>query len=354
VTASLDPARLLAQASELMGAFAALELAGRPGDELADVTLAVERLANQVHGARLRAIAAFDASGVWEHDGAASAASWLRGRVRSNAGTARGLVRDARAVRDALPGFASGLADGEVAADHVRVVAASIDRYPERRATLPEIEPALADAARAVDPATLRQLVDRWTTTVDPEHAWDVEQDRHATRALSLSRTLDGMVAVDGLLDAEGGAALTAALDALVGADRTTDVDRTPRQRRADALVELALRTLDTGDLPRRGGERPHLQVTIPMALVLDRQSHGAALDAAGGSATLTADAAFRFLCDGTLVPVLESTDGGVLDVGAPAARSLRRCGVPSSVGTAPASSPDARPRPACARSITS
>jgi len=41
---------------------------------------------------------------------------------------------------------------------------------------------------------------------------------------------------------------------------------RTPAQRRADALVEICRRHLDTSDRPRIGGERPHLMVTISAA----------------------------------------------------------------------------------------
>src|SRR5262249_57562217 len=35
-------------------------------------------------------------------------------------------------------------------------------------------------------------------------------------------------------------------------------------QRQADALVELAERSLRTGDLPEQGGERPTLVLTMP------------------------------------------------------------------------------------------
>ena len=62
---------------------------------------------------------------------------------------------------------------------------------------------------------------------------------------------LDGMFAIDGLLDPEGGSLLRGALDALMGPPQRGD-GRTASQRRADALVEMAQRQLDEGELPQR------------------------------------------------------------------------------------------------------
>lgn len=307
------PAVLLAQASAALSSFAALEVAGRPMAELAEFALSAQRVAHQAYAAVLVATAAFDASGAWELDGAASASSWLRARANLAPGAARGLVRDARLLRDHMPAMAQALAAGEVTPAHVRVVTAVAERYPERRDTLAGIDPTLAEAARSVDPPTLRTLVERWTTAVDPQAAVDDEQDRRAARALSASRTLDGMVAIDGLLDPDNGSAVLTALESLMNVDRERDDERTPRQRRADALGELARRVLDTGSLPTSGGERPHLHVTIPMSVLLDQQPFGAVLH---DGATLTADAAFRYLCDGSLVPILEGGAGQVLDIG--------------------------------------
>ena len=54
------------------------------------------------------------------------------------------------------------------------------------------------------------------------------------------------------------------ALQGLLG-PRPKNDERSPGQRRADALVELATRTLDSGQLPVRGGQRPHLTVTASL-----------------------------------------------------------------------------------------
>jgi hypothetical protein len=59
------------------------------------------------------------------------------------------------------------------------------------------------------------------------------------TNVLALSCGLDGVFYLNGRLDAEGGATLQTALNAVSGPPSADD-KRTPKQRRADAAVELA------------------------------------------------------------------------------------------------------------------
>ena len=80
-------------------------------------------------------------------------------------------------------------------------------------------------------------------------------------RELTLSQR-DGMVAIRGLLDPDGGAAVLEALDSLMRPPGPDDL-RTPGQRRADALVDLARRALAQGDLPTVGGMRPQVGILI-------------------------------------------------------------------------------------------
>jgi hypothetical protein len=72
--------------------------------------------------------------------------------------------------------------------------------------------------------------------------------DQHAADAHAhCSQTLDGMVAVDAELDPVGGAIFATELQRLVNelreADRLAGVERTPAQRRAAAMVEMARRS---------------------------------------------------------------------------------------------------------------
>src|SRR5207248_5561455 len=59
------------------------------------------------------------------------------------------------------------------------------------------------------------------------------------------------------------GATLQTALDALMTPPAADD-RRSPRERRADALTEMARRQLDLGELPWVGGQKPHRTAVRP------------------------------------------------------------------------------------------
>jgi hypothetical protein len=70
------------------------------------------------------------------------------------------------------------------------------------------------------------------------------------------------MVLIHGRLDPEGGATLITALNALTPPPAQGET-RTTRQRRADALIELARRALTTDRLPTTGGMRPQVGILV-------------------------------------------------------------------------------------------
>jgi hypothetical protein len=148
--------------------------------------------------------------------------------------------------------------------------------------------------------------------TVDPDGALAQALRDHERRRLTVSQSFDGVFCVDGLLDAEGGALLRTALDALSAP--MPDDDRTAVQRRADALVELAARQLNGGELPTSGGVRPHLLITASGDAI------AAAKDAAPaellGVGAIPAATLQRLACDADVSEIVESPMGEVLDVG--------------------------------------
>jgi hypothetical protein len=119
---------------------------------------------------------------------------------------------------------------------------------------------------------------------------------------LWLAATWEGMVAVNGLLDPEAGQTLLAALEPLARPTNADD-DRSGGQRRADALAELARRTLESGRLPQTGGVRPQLLVTVDLDSLL---SHPDGLGGeVGGAGPLDPEACRRLACDGAVTRVL-------------------------------------------------
>jgi hypothetical protein len=119
---------------------------------------------------------------------------------------------------------------------------------------------------------------------------------------------------VDGRLDQEGGAYLSTALDAVLG-PRAKDDPRTPRQRRADALVDLCRGVLEGGGTVRgSGGQRPHLTVTATIQTL--RGQPGAPAGELLGRFPIPSETVQRVACDAALTPMLVDETGDPLDFG--------------------------------------
>jgi hypothetical protein len=139
---------------------------------------------------------------------------------------------------------------------------------------------------------------------VDPDSAASQAERRQQQRGLWLSPTWEGMVAVTGVLEAEAGQTLVAALEPLARPTNAGD-ERSAGQRRADALAELARRSLEGGQLPQAGGVRPQLLVTVDLDSLL---GHPGGVGGETGSAwPLDPETCRRLACDGAVTRVLVS-----------------------------------------------
>ncbi|WP_235488962.1 HNH endonuclease signature motif containing protein, partial [Frankia sp. AvcI1] len=141
-------------------------------------------------------------------------------------------------------------------------------------------------------------------------------EDPAGRRGLWLSELPDGMTRISGELEAEAAALLRTALDSLSAPrpafDGTLD-PRNPARRRADALVDLLGRPLDTAALPVTGGIRPHLAVTVPWAALLG----GSGLPATTSwGQPLSREVLRRIACDASVRRIILDPAGVPLDVG--------------------------------------
>lgn len=222
--------------------------------QLLDLLAAV----NQLHAQVARRVAAFDARGLAVEDGCRSAKSWLRAFGRISGTAAGAWVKAARLLRQ-LPALAAAAAAGKISAEHVARVAQLTDRVG--LAPVQHVEQILTEAASTVDPSDLQKVCDHVRAHVDPDGSEPDPYQDYQRRGITAS-PFDGMLIVRGQLDPEGGAALMAALDAFM-TPPTGDDERTPAQRRADALVELARSTLTAGRAPTVGGVRPQIGILL-------------------------------------------------------------------------------------------
>lgn len=125
----------------------------------------------------------------------------------------------------------------------------------------PTGEELLLDLADLHGPLVFRRFVDRFARVADPESDERGYKQASEREHLDVAKTFGGFH-VDGFLTDEHGEALRTAMDSVMGAPTPGD-DRTPTQRRAQALADVARTVLDNGQTGTGGAVRPHVTVTV-------------------------------------------------------------------------------------------
>ena len=202
------------------------------------------------------ATAAFDAAQGWEADGAQGAAPWLGKRCSLPNRVARRRVGLGRRLRN-LPVCERAWLAGDITSDHVGAIAAV--RRPETEVALARDEAMLVEHARNLRYEGFVKTVAYWDQIADPDGVEDDQQRRRDRRDVYLSESFQGMWLGQITLDPIGGTIVGGELRRIeaelfladwaearlvLGREPTvSDLARTPSQRRADALVEMATRS---------------------------------------------------------------------------------------------------------------
>ena len=239
--------------------------------------------------------------------------AWLSDTLKMTSNAAYSQLRTARALDGELRLTAGALRRGEISARHVEVIRRAMEQVPKTCLEPAAVESELVIAARQMDPFELERHWKQIRYQADQVAAEEAEEERRRQSWLSLRQTRWDTYRIEGELDLETGATLHTALRAIMGR-KARDDDRTPMQRRAAAIGELARRRLDAGDLPERGGEKPHLALVASVeTLRLEPGSPMAQLD---WGPLVTGQTARRIADDASVTPVLVDGDGKVLHVG--------------------------------------
>lgn len=151
----------------------------------------------------------------------------------------------------------------------------------------------------------------RLREVVDPDGSLTEAEQQFERRRLTLSPLLDGMTAVEGLLDSEAVAVVSAAFAPFL-VPAGPDHDRTPAQRRADALVEVAAAAIKAEQLPQLSGAVAAVDVVIPLADLV--AARGIVLPGTGG--ILPGAQVGMLACDAAVGRILLGPDSLPLDVG--------------------------------------
>jgi len=197
----------------------------------------------------------FDESGEYAADGALSVIAWLKGRCKLSGGAAAERVGIARQIEQ-LPMTGEAFARGDLGYQHVAMIARTAEHVGA--GAVRKVESTLLQAAKTHDPGQFAGITKDLEHRIDAEGALAEANRAYERRYLHVGEPQDGLIRLDGLLDAEGGATLRTALNAHMLPGK--DDDRTPGQRRADALVEICRRPAKLSS--DGAGPRPQLIIT--------------------------------------------------------------------------------------------
>lgn len=297
-------------------------------DERAAWVAGLQQLRDAVDAVMLDTVASFDAAGDGEMlHGAASTQSWLRGALGVAPGEASERVRLARASRTLLDGAVKQLAAGSMTYDHVRAVERAVRHLPREHQS--DAAAVLTGLATQSDVTAVRTAGRHLRFVTDPDGTFREAEQQYERRHLTLSPLLDGMTAVEGLLDPESASLLSAAIEPFLVPHGPEDL-RSAAQRRADGLVEIVRAACDHRLLPEIAAERPHLHVMWPAGPTgasaagtygtPPAPAAGVLPQAPGGDALLHPIAVGRVACDASVARVLLSPEGVPVELG----RSVR------------------------------
>jgi hypothetical protein len=236
---------------------------------------AVGRLIDRLEAERVRLVGVADRSGALADDGAATAAAWLRRHSTSTANQSAQRARLARRLRQ-LPVIAAAFAAGDLGVAH----AVQIDRLASDIGVdqITDVQHELVTAAGQLrDVAEFTRLCAGWRHALRPDAADAADDRAYQHRRLSHSATLDGIFHLSGVFDAAAGATIATAINAYMRQDppdTPPELRRDVRQRRADALHDIADAALAALDDSKVAGVKPRIVVRVNLADLLSDPDH--------------------------------------------------------------------------------
>jgi Domain of unknown function (DUF222) len=249
-------ADVLARAGAVLAELHDVDLDGLADDTLSNAVLSMQRLRGQVDVSEARVLSRWDAQRCWQPSGAKNGAAWLAWKQRVPIQVARQRIRHARALRT-LPAVEEAWASGEIDRAHVTtLLGVRTARTAEAFDT--DGHDWLLGLARTYGFVNFKAACDRWAMIVDPDGAEQGAKHHRDAREVHLSQSFGGMWFGKITLDPISGDIVSRTLrdierelfeadwaDAKARLGRTPlilELRRTPAQRRADALVEMATR----------------------------------------------------------------------------------------------------------------
>lgn len=250
----------------------------------AELVVALSQQLSRLDAVACRQAEVVGRGAAWRAVGARTSADWVGVEAGIDRRVAHRRWRVGQALAVCEP-TASVLAAGAITVEHVEVLWRARNRNRITVQAYARDETILLGWATSEVFEDFRILIEAWVLAVDTHDAERRAERQFERRRLHLSESLDGQWFVDGELDPVSGDSVALVLDRIVAelyaADRAeararlgddlrdsdlrdsdlrdSDLARTPGQRRADALVEMARRA---GTVPANG-KAPRPLVTI-------------------------------------------------------------------------------------------
>ncbi len=248
-------ADVLERAEAVLAELHDADLDGLADDTLTDAVQALQRLRGSLESAEAAVLSRWDAQGCWRGSGAKTGAAWLAWRQRLPVQVARQRLRHARVLRT-LPAVGQAWAAGEVDRAHLSAMLGV--RTARTAGAFDTGHETLLGLARTSTFTHFKRACDHWELTVDPDGAEQGTEGDRASREVQLAQTFGGMWFGRMTLDPVSGEIVNTTLrmierdlfdtdwaqakERLARQPLVIELTRTPAQRRADALVEMATR----------------------------------------------------------------------------------------------------------------
>jgi len=253
-----DPLALLARGIE---AFAAADLDDLSAEEELALVGRIEQLRRRLDAVTDGATGHLDRSAAFSFDGYRSAKGALKGIARLPGGEALGRVQTARALR-VLPLVEAAYQAGDIPVAHARLIG-RVAANPRVAEHLPDADPVFRELATTLGYDDFCAALREWERLADADGADQGADESHERRNASLHRSdINASFHLDGSFGAMQGSVIEEIWDRYERAELLADwaaardvhgpdarlehLDRTPAQRRADALYAIFVRAGST------------------------------------------------------------------------------------------------------------
>ena len=244
--------------------------------------------------------------------GSVSTQDWVRHSCKQSSGAAADFLHIGEQLSN-LPKTLDAVRDGRIGFAHAAIIARHAQAITHSESAEPFDETPFLKAAQENSVSRLWYYSMHAWHRADPQGVTDSQRQDVEARYLRFTDGADGTVYVKGAFDCAAGATIKTSMEPL--AQPLGDDDYRSRERRsADAWVEMAAHSLDTGAVPQHASVRPHVQVTTTLETL--QALVGAPAGEMALSLPISSKTVQRFACDSSITRVLLGADSAVIDAG--------------------------------------